>query len=135
MPARWIASGSRLPSGTISSTSATQILPQVAAGTLKLRAVLRNTRLPDGSAFHALTMARSATGVSVSVSVAVSLPGLLSAAPAGGRAQLSARGSLGATEQARLTQQAQMNAQAQQAKGDSMGQLFGGFGSMMGGKS
>ena len=41
MPGVWMPSGSRLPSGTISSTSATQTLPQVAAFGLKLRAVLR----------------------------------------------------------------------------------------------
>ncbi len=32
--------------GTVSSTSATQILPQVVVGGLKLGAVLRKTRLP-----------------------------------------------------------------------------------------
>ena len=41
MPGVWMPSGSRLPSGTISSTSATQTRPQVAAFGLKLRAVLR----------------------------------------------------------------------------------------------
>jgi hypothetical protein len=61
--------------------------------------------------------------------------GMVPAAMPNASAQLSARGSLGATEQARLTKQAEMNAQAQQAKGDAMGQMFGGFGSMMGGKS
>jgi len=58
--------------------------------------------------------------------------GMVPAAMPNASSQMSARGSLGATEQARLTKQAEMNAQAQQAKGDSMGQLFGGFGSLMG---
>ena len=48
--------GIKAPVGTISSTSATQTLPHIAAGGLKLRAVLRNTRLPVASAFQALTM-------------------------------------------------------------------------------
>ncbi len=41
MPGVWIVSGSRLPVGTICSTSAIQTLPQVAAGGLKFRAVFR----------------------------------------------------------------------------------------------
>jgi len=38
-----------LPTGTICSTSTTQALPHIAAGGLKLRAVLRNTALPVSS--------------------------------------------------------------------------------------
>ncbi len=41
MPGVWMPSGSSEPSGTISSTSAMQTLPQVAAFGLKFRAVLR----------------------------------------------------------------------------------------------
>ena len=49
---RWAGAkaASMLPTGTISSTSATQILAAVAIGWLKLRAVLRKIRLPASSA-------------------------------------------------------------------------------------
>ena len=60
MPGRWIASGSRLPVGTISSTSMMQTLPHMAAGGLKLRGSLAEDRIAVSSAFHALTMERSA---------------------------------------------------------------------------
>ena len=42
-----------MPTSTTSSTSATHTLPAIAQAGLKLRAVLRNTRLPALSAFHA----------------------------------------------------------------------------------
>src|SRR5690606_12164836 len=60
-PGRRTWSGAIAPTSTISSTSATQTLPAMAQAGLKLRAVLRNTRLPAASAFHALTRATSAT--------------------------------------------------------------------------
>ena len=49
-----------MPVSTNSSTSTTVMRPAVAASELKFRAVLRNTRLPDLSAFQALTKATSA---------------------------------------------------------------------------
>ena len=49
-----------VPAGTISSTSTTVTFPAVAIVGLKLRAVLRNIRLPAGSARHALMIDRSA---------------------------------------------------------------------------
>ncbi len=60
MPGTWMLFGSSSPTSTRCSTSATQILPQVAIIGLKLRAVSRNTRLPRRSPFHAFTMERSA---------------------------------------------------------------------------
>src|SRR5690606_19100218 len=61
MPARCTWSGSISPVSTTSSTSTMQTLPAMAQAGLKLRAVLRNTRLPAWSAFHALTSDTSAT--------------------------------------------------------------------------
>ena len=59
MPGMCTWSGGISPIGTISSTSAIVIRPAVAIAGLWLRAVLRKTRLPSGSAFHALTKAKS----------------------------------------------------------------------------
>ena len=56
-----MASGSKLPVGTISSTSTTLILPAMMAAGLKLRAVRRKIRLPETSAFQALPSATSGT--------------------------------------------------------------------------
>src|ERR1051325_10163447 len=61
MPGVWMQSGSSSPSSTSSSTSAMQIFPAVAAIGLKLRAVLRKTRLPWRSAFCAATREKSPT--------------------------------------------------------------------------
>ncbi|KAG1578296.1 hypothetical protein G6F46_015795 [Rhizopus delemar] len=60
MPGRRTWAGSMLPTGTTSSTSTMQTLPAIAQAGLKLRAVLRNTRLPASSAFQAVTSATSA---------------------------------------------------------------------------
>ena len=60
------------------STSATQTLPAIAQAGLKLRAVLRNTRLPGLSAFRALTSETSALERGFQhVPVAVELAGFL----------------------------------------------------------
>ena len=55
MPGRCTASGSKVPVGTISSTSTTVSRPAIATAGLKLRAVRRKIRLPDSSALWALT--------------------------------------------------------------------------------
>ena len=47
MPGRWMQSGSRLPAGTISSTSQTQTRPQVAAGTVRPLGVATTARVPQ----------------------------------------------------------------------------------------
>src|ERR1700709_1403665 len=60
MPAVWMWSGSISPAGTRCSTSATVNFAAVAIIGLKLRAVLRYTRLPAVSPFQAWTMARAA---------------------------------------------------------------------------
>mmetsp|Transcript_13791 Transcript_13791/g.35551 ORF Transcript_13791/g.35551 Transcript_13791/m.35551 type:complete len:343 (-) Transcript_13791:465-1493(-) len=60
-PGRWTSSAGIAPACTISSTSAMQIFPAIAASTLKLRPVPRKTRLPRVSAFHAFTRAKSPT--------------------------------------------------------------------------
>ncbi len=78
MPGRWIWSASSAPVSTSSSTSTTQTLPAIAASGLKLRAVLRNIRLPALSAFQALTSATSARQRALhDVHLAVELAGLL----------------------------------------------------------
>src|SRR3954465_15203570 len=59
MPGVWMWSGSISPAGTRCSTSTTVIFAAVAIIGLKLRAVLRYTRLPAVSPFQAWTMARS----------------------------------------------------------------------------
>ena len=60
MPGVWMSSGASSPTSTSCSTSATQTCPQVAIIGLKFRAVLRKTRLPDLSPFHAFTRETSA---------------------------------------------------------------------------
>src|SRR4029077_6497392 len=58
--AKCTLSGSSCPGSTISSTSAMVTCAAVAITGLKFRDVLRNTRLPQRSAFHALISAKSA---------------------------------------------------------------------------
>ena len=78
MPGRWTASGSNVPVSTISSTSTTVILPACATFGLKLRAVRRNIRLPDLSAFQALTSETSGISAQLHhVLLAVELADLL----------------------------------------------------------
>ena len=60
MPGVWIELGSRIPSGTNSSTSAMVIFPAMAIMGLKFRAVALKIKLPAVSPFHALTKAKSA---------------------------------------------------------------------------
>src|SRR5438270_4249037 len=60
MLGRWTRSGSICPGSTISSTSTIVTRAAVAITGLKFRVVLRNTRLPQRSAFQALINAKSA---------------------------------------------------------------------------
>ena len=87
MPGRWTWSGSRAPAGTTSSTSAMVTRAAIATCGLKLRAVLRKTRLPWVSAFQAWTSAKSPrSGRSRRYSLAVDGPHLLALGDLGAHA-------------------------------------------------